>query len=215
MSKQKQLPSPRLFHIPLLDSKHSGWAGPSFFWLVFQPLVSDFPARLTPSPSTQLARVGKPHDPLWLSSCLTLHPHFPTPHPRIINHQILFFWSRKEQLHFFARQRGPQRADALKVKCSDLEAVVRSFIVKIERGGCDQLMDILRIGWWWGKWESSSSTFGFQPVLGGGLYACGQHIVNFTWSTTKFYRLHSLKATHPAALSIPTSMNLFQAFIFP
>ena len=149
MSKRKQLPSARLFHIPLLDSKHSGWAGPSFFSLVFQPLVSDFPARLTPSPSTQLARVGKPHDPLWLSSYLTLHPHFPTPHLRIITTKFFFFFEvEKNKLYCFARQRGPQHANTLKVMCPDLEVVVRSFIVKIQRGGCGQLMDILQTGWW-------------------------------------------------------------------
>ena len=44
---------------------------------------------------------------------------------------------------------------------------------------CDQLVDILLICWWWGNWESMSSTW-FQPILG--LNACGQHTVNFsTW----------------------------------
>ena len=44
-------------------------------------------------------------------------------------------------------------------------------------GVCDQLMDILLIGWWWGNQESTSSTFWFQPVWG--LRACGQQTVNF------------------------------------
>ena len=39
--------------------------------------------------------------------------------------------------------------------------------------GRDQLVDFLLIGWWWGKWESASSTFWFQLVWG--LAACGQH----------------------------------------
>ena len=39
-------------------------------------------------------------------------------------------------------------------------------------------MDILLIGWWWGNWESASSTFWFQPFWG--LCACGQHTVNFS-----------------------------------
>ena len=30
--------------------------------------------------------------------------------------------------------------------------------------GRDLLVDILLIGWWWGKWESASSTFWFQLV---------------------------------------------------
>ena len=38
-------------------------------------------------------------------------------------------------------------AHALKTMCPDLERVVRSFTVMIQRG-CDQLVDILLIGWW-------------------------------------------------------------------
>ena len=41
--------------------------------------------------------------------------------------------------------KGSQQANALK---THLEGVVRSFIVMIQRGGCDQLVDILLIGWW-------------------------------------------------------------------
>ena len=37
---------------------------------------------------------------------------------------------------------------ALKTTRPDLERVVRNFIVIVQRGGCDQLMDILLIGWW-------------------------------------------------------------------
>ena len=48
----------------------------------------------------------------------------------------------------------------------------------VQRGGCDQLMDILLIGWWEGKWELASSTFWFQQVWG--LNACGQHTINFS-----------------------------------
>ena len=36
---------------------------------------------------------------------------------------------------------------------------------------CDQLMEILLTGWWWGNWELASPTFWFQPVWG--LCACG------------------------------------------
>ena len=75
-------------------------------------------------------------------------------------------WSKKDKLYCFARQRGPQQGNALKIKCLNLEVVVRSFIVKIQRGGCDQFVDILWIGWWWGRWESASSTFRFQSVWG-------------------------------------------------
>ena len=44
--------------------------------------------------------------------------------------------------------------------------------------GRGQLVDLLLIGWWGGKWESASSTFWFQPLWG--LRACGQHTVNFS-----------------------------------
>ena len=53
---------------------------------------------------------------------------------------------------------------------------MRSFIVMVHRGR-DQLVDILLIGWWGGKWASASSTW-FQLVWG--LHACGQHVVNFS-----------------------------------
>ncbi|KAM9051163.1 uncharacterized protein AAG666_002673 isoform 2-T2 [Megaptera novaeangliae] len=48
--------------------------------------------------------------------------------------------------------------------------------------GRDQLVDILLIGWWGGKWESASSTFRFHPVWG--LRACGQQTVNFSHLVT-------------------------------
>ena len=32
--------------------------------------------------------------------------------------------------------------------CPDQEGVVRSFMVMVQRGGSDQLVDILLIGWW-------------------------------------------------------------------
>lgn len=55
--------------------------------------------------------------------------------------------SRKEKLHCFARQRGLQWANALKVVYPDLERVVRSFIAMVQRGRHDQLADTLLIGW--------------------------------------------------------------------
>ena len=69
------------------------------------------------------------------------------------------------KLYCFARQKGPEQANALKTVCPNLEGVVRSFIVMVQRGR-DQLMDTLLIGWWGGKWESESSTFWFPPGLG-------------------------------------------------
>ena len=50
-------------------------------------------------------------------------------------------------LYCFARERWPQWADVLKTVSSDLEEVVRSFIVRVQRG-CDELVDVLLIGWW-------------------------------------------------------------------
>ena len=85
-----------------------------------------------------------------------------------------FVWSREGQLYYFATRRGAQRANALKTVCPNLEGVVRSCIILVQRGR-DQHVDILLIGWWWGKWESTSSTFWFQLVWG--LRACGQRTV--------------------------------------
>ena len=90
-----------------------------------------------------------------------------------------FAWSRKEYLYCFAGQRGSQWANALKTVCPNLQGLVRSFIVMIQRAGHDQLMDSLLTGWWWGKWESASSTSWFQPVWG--LCACGQHTSSTWW----------------------------------
>ena len=42
---------------------------------------------------------------------------------------------------------------------------------------CDQPVGILLMGCWDGDWESTLSTFWFQPVWV--LHACGQHAVNF------------------------------------
>ena len=52
-----------------------------------------------------------------------------------------------EKFYCFARQRGPQRANALKTVCPNLERLVRRFTVIVQRGR-DQLLDILLIGWW-------------------------------------------------------------------
>ena len=60
-------------------------------------------------------------------------------------------------------QRGPQWAKILKTMCPNLEKVVKSFGVMVQRGS-DQLMDVLLTGWWWGKLELASSIFWFQPV---------------------------------------------------
>ena len=54
---------------------------------------------------------------------------------------------------------------------------MRSFTVMVQRG-LGQLVDTLLTGWWWGNWESASSTSWFQPVWG--LRAYGQQTVNFS-----------------------------------
>ena len=46
-----------------------------------------------------------------------------------------------------------------------------------QRGGCDQLVDIFLVDWWWDKWESASSVFWFQLVWG--VPAFKQHAVKF------------------------------------
>ena len=40
-----------------------------------------------------------------------------------------------------------------------------------------QLVHNSLIGWWWGNWKSTISTFWFQSVWG--LHVCGQHAFNF------------------------------------
>ena len=55
--------------------------------------------------------------------------------------------------------------------------VFKDMVRERDCGVCDQLVDILLIGWWWGNRESTSSTFWFQPVWS--LRACGQHTVKF------------------------------------
>ena len=38
--------------------------------------------------------------------------------------------------------------NAPKIVCPNLEGVVRSFTVMVQREGCNQLVDLLLIGWW-------------------------------------------------------------------
>ena len=44
--------------------------------------------------------------------------------------------------------KGATVGNALKIVCPNLEGILRSFIVMVQRGGCDQLVDFLLIGWW-------------------------------------------------------------------
>ena len=45
-----------------------------------------------------------------------------------------------------------------KLLCPNLRKIVRSVIVTVQRGR-DQLIGVLLMGWWWGRQESTSSTF--------------------------------------------------------
>ena len=88
------------------------------------------------------------------------------------------FWVKQKRTALLLCQaKGPQPACASKTVCLNMEATVRSFMVMVQRG-CDQLADTLLIGWWWGKWESASSTFWFPPIWG--LPAWGQHTIDFS-----------------------------------
>ena len=68
------------------------------------------------------------------------------------------------------RTSGQWRANALNTVYSDLEGVVRPFIVMV------QLVNILLTGWHWSKWESASSILWSQPVWC--LHCWRYHIVN-------------------------------------
>ena len=56
--------------------------------------------------------------------------------------------------------------------------VFKGMVSRRGYGVCDQLADILLIGWWWGNQESTSSTSWFQLVWG--LCAGEQHTINFS-----------------------------------
>ena len=52
----------------------------------------------------------------------------------------------------------------------------------VQGAGCDQLVDILLIGWWWGNWESASWPFWFQPVWSGVYMLVGSgQLTSSTW----------------------------------
>jgi len=83
-------------------------------------------------------------------------------------------WSKKNSFIVFLGKVGPQQANTLKTVCPNLEGVVRSFIIMAQTK-CDQLVDVLLIGWWRGKRESASSTFWLQLVWG--LHTGGQPLL--------------------------------------
>ena len=69
--------------------------------------------------------------------------------------------SKKGYLYCFARQRVPQRANALKTVCPALEEDSEKSY-SIQGAGHGQLVNIFLIGGWWGNGESASSTYWFQ-----------------------------------------------------
>ena len=70
---------------------------------------------------------------MWFSSVLKLNPAS-VPQLQIKSWTQSFGWGRKEQLYCFARQRQPLWANALETVCPNLEWVVRSFMVMVQRG---------------------------------------------------------------------------------
>ena len=60
----------------------------------------------------------------------------------------------------------------------------------VQGAGHDQLLDTFLTGWWWGHWESVSSTFWFQQVWG--LCACGQHTLEFCLQNSSKGRAQSI-----------------------
>ena len=58
------------------------------------------------------------------------------------------FWVKHKIIGYcFARQRGPQWANALRTVCLTLEGVSEESY-SVQGGGPDWLLDILLIGWW-------------------------------------------------------------------
>ena len=134
-----------IYHLILTTTyrQRQRWKGGGWCCLIFQQISWDS-VRLNHLPKvTQLTRSKHYAENLYTGAELNLRQSFG--------------WSRKEELYCFARQRGPQLANALKTTCPNLGKTVRSFMVIVYKGS-DQLMDILLMGWWWGKWESASST---------------------------------------------------------
>ena len=69
---------------------------------------------------------------MWFSSVLKLNPAS-VPQHRIKSWTQSFGWGRKEQLYCFARQRQTLWTNALQAVCPNLERVVRSSTVMVQR----------------------------------------------------------------------------------
>ena len=67
-----------------------------------------------------------------------------------------FGWSSKEELYCFARQRGQSGLVPSKLCPPAGGGSEKSY--SVQGAGHYQLLDTVVIGWWWGNWESVSST---------------------------------------------------------
>ena len=118
-------------------------------------------------------------------------------------------WSEVENSFTVFPGRGGHREREPSTLCLSLDGVVRSFIV-IVQGVCDQIVDILLIGWWWSKWKWNHHPFWFQPVLG--LRVCGQVLlltVNFSYLIgasvsvkQRYFCVYPLRGSHDPSLRL-------------
>ena len=79
---------------------------------------------------------------------------------------------------------------AFKTVCPNLEGVVRSSIVTFQRGH-DQLMDIILIGWLWGKWNSGSPTILLVHLLGSTFLWGSIQLTSPTWRGFQYLQNNS------------------------
>ena len=87
-------------------------------------------------------------------------------------------WRKVQHLLQGAKQ-GVQAASVQKIKLPE-GFQGKAFKDRAREEGCrvcDQLMDVLLIGWWWGNWESP--TINLLVPTSWDLCACGQHTVHF------------------------------------
>ena len=125
-----------------------------------------------------------------------------------------FGWSRKRIASLLPRAKRATASECPE-NCPSLECIVRSFAVVFQRGG-DQLVDILLMGWWWGKWESASATFWFQQVW---VYALvGSIQFPSTWRGFQYLQNNSkillCVSTEGEPRPWPTATPLFLSVLF-
>ena len=121
-------------------------------------------------------------------------------------------WSRKDSLIALpGKGRHSGMYHALKTTCPNMGKIVWSFIVIIERG-CDQPMDILPMGGWWGeKLISSSFRSNWSGVYMLTEKAMAPHSSTLAWKIPqteepgRLQSMRSLRVGHDWA----TSLSLF------